>query len=264
MAVTGIQIPTNFALQAKLLLDFRGSFASVADMKAFATTSLATGQITYCIAERQLYIYDDSNTDDATTGKWSKLEGGAGIEDWVANKSYAVEDIVLHDDKLYICKTVNNDATFTLANWKCLTSSAITDWVASTDYFVGDLVINGTNLFKCTTVNNDATFTAANWQVIGDAGNFITVDKFSTLSAMTSQPNTTTMAYILADEQIVDTNGDPVVDADGNDTYNPAGFYIYIPANQQWTLIFSTGVSIDADGSITDEPTVDDYEDMFG
>ena len=262
MAVTGIQIPTNFALQAKLLLDFRGSFANVADMAAFSSSSLATGQITYCIAERQLYIYDDANVDDPVTGKWSKLEGGAGIEDWVANKSYVVEDIVLHDDKLYICKTANNDATFTIANWKCLTSSSITDWVASVDYFVSDLVIYDNKLYKCINANNDATFTIANWQIIGESGNFLNVEKFSDLALIT--PTNITMAYAMADEANVDADGDPVLDTDGDPTFSPAGFYIWVPTSQAWNLVFSTGVSIDSDGSVTDEPTVDDYEDMFG
>ena len=172
MANTGIQIPTNFTLLAKLLLDFRGSFDTVADMAAFPESSLASGQITYCLDSKKVYIFDDSNAADPITGKWITLKGDPGddsIEQWVSGKTYNVNTVVIFNDEIYICKTGNNDTIFDTAKWKSLSSaqSSLKDWVSSTSYVAGDFVINNKKIYRCVNPNNDAIFTESNWELIG-------------------------------------------------------------------------------------------------
>ena len=75
-----VKMSTNFQLLSKLMLDSRSQFKTLADMKAFAETSIAEGLITYCLEDKKYYSFDSSNTDDVTTGKWREFEGGNGIK----------------------------------------------------------------------------------------------------------------------------------------------------------------------------------------
>lgn len=63
-----IQIASNFKLRSKVFLDDRQSFSSVADMKAFDESAVVDGFET--LVAGQKYVFNSSNTVDATTGKW--------------------------------------------------------------------------------------------------------------------------------------------------------------------------------------------------
>ena len=76
----GIPLPSNITLLAQLLLDFRGSFKTIAAMASFDENYLASGQITYCLEDKQLYIYDKDNPQDPTLGRWTALGGSSAAQ----------------------------------------------------------------------------------------------------------------------------------------------------------------------------------------
>lgn len=73
-----ITVGDNFSYQGGKPLDSRFQFASVADMKAYATASLYDGCLAYIPSSKKYYTYDSSNSVDTTTGKWRELETGGG------------------------------------------------------------------------------------------------------------------------------------------------------------------------------------------
>ena len=74
-----------------------------------------------------------------------------GIVDWTASKQYNVNDEVIYNGYIYMCKTANTDATFTESNWT-----------------IKEPVYN--RIYRCIKENKDTTFTEANWQLInGDS-----------------------------------------------------------------------------------------------
>lgn len=54
--------------------------------------------------------------DDGTT-ETSEVYVNDGISIWISGRAYAVNDIVVEDNTLYICKTANSDTTFDDSKW---------------------------------------------------------------------------------------------------------------------------------------------------
>ena len=74
-----------------------------------------------------------------------------GIVDWTASKQYNVNDEVVYDGYIYICKTQNTDAEFTEANWE-----------------VKEPVYN--RIYRCIKNTNSKDFNESEWQLInGDS-----------------------------------------------------------------------------------------------
>lgn len=60
----------------------RDAFATIADMKAFDADYLPPMYLSYCEEDGKVYLYNDNNTEDATTGKWRVFgEGGEGADE---------------------------------------------------------------------------------------------------------------------------------------------------------------------------------------
>ena len=74
-----------------------------------------------------------------------------GIVDWTASKQYNVNDEVVYDGYIYICKTQNTDTEFTEANWE-----------------VKEPVYN--RIYRCIKNTNSKAFNESEWQLInGDS-----------------------------------------------------------------------------------------------
>ena len=67
-------IGDNFSYNGKKPNFERDSFETLAVLKAFAEANIDNGHIAYCAETNKHYIFNDSNSDDATTGKWRVLE----------------------------------------------------------------------------------------------------------------------------------------------------------------------------------------------
>lgn len=74
-----------------------------------------------------------------------------GIVDWTASKQYNVNDEVVYNGYIYICKTQNTDTEFTEANWE-----------------VKEPVYN--RIYRCIKNTNSKNFNESEWQLInGDS-----------------------------------------------------------------------------------------------
>lgn len=75
----GIQIANNFTLKAKKYLDERQNFKTIAEMVAYAETSLPDGFICYNVEDGKRYEFNSSNSVDVTLGKWREYSAtGSG------------------------------------------------------------------------------------------------------------------------------------------------------------------------------------------
>lgn len=85
MALT---IGDNFDYKGQKPNFARDSFDTLADMKAFAETSIDDGHISFCKEDSKHYVYNSANEEDATTGKWREF---SGVDDVLTAFSAAVE-----------------------------------------------------------------------------------------------------------------------------------------------------------------------------
>lgn len=86
-----------------------------------------------------------------------------GVVDWIALKQYNVNDEVIYNGYIYICKTQNTDTEFTEANWE-----------------VKEPVYN--RIYRCIKNTNSKDFNESEWQLInGDSK--ATVDEVDELLA---------------------------------------------------------------------------------
>lgn len=86
-----------------------------------------------------------------------------GIVDWTASKQYNVNDKVVYDGYIYICKTQNTDAKFTKTNWE-----------------LKEPVYN--RIYRCIKNTNSKNFNESEWQLInGDSK--ATIDEVDELLA---------------------------------------------------------------------------------
>lgn len=62
---------------------------------------------------------------DSGVVKTSEVYVNDGVSVWIANREYAVNDIVVKDNILYICETANSDATFDPLKWAAISSGSV-------------------------------------------------------------------------------------------------------------------------------------------
>lgn len=77
MALT---IGDNFSYQGSKPLDSRLTYATIAEMKSKADSTLYDGIMAYCKANEKTYQWKSTNEVDATLGKWREFESGGGGE----------------------------------------------------------------------------------------------------------------------------------------------------------------------------------------
>ena len=103
-----ISLNANFELlSAGLYLDARQQFNTIIEMKDFAETSIPDGFITYNKETQKHYVFNSSNTVDATLGKWREYNSGDSSSTtyatWDSNVDYKVGNVVLKDEVRYSC-----------------------------------------------------------------------------------------------------------------------------------------------------------------
>lgn len=103
-----ISLNANFELlSAGLYLDARQQFNTIIEMKDFAETSIPDGFITYNKETQKHYVFNSSNTVDATLGKWREYNSGDSSSTtyatWNSNVDYKVGNVVLKDEVRYSC-----------------------------------------------------------------------------------------------------------------------------------------------------------------
>lgn len=193
--MSGISINDGFSVGAKVPIDSRFFFDTIADMKSYPETLIPSTY--FCACEGSLYIYNDTNTEDSSTGKWRLFTGenasSVDISLWQENYDYDVGDIVkTQDNKLIQCITAHTSGTdldeTELENWiyvlneyyyiskenynKLITDGIIDDNTTNI-YIVDDGLTNGSieqfvnqvTSFPTATANNVGTI----YQYVGES-----------------------------------------------------------------------------------------------
>ena len=94
-----------------------------------------------------------------------------GIDYWASSTTYALNDQVVNDNKIYKCSTTHTStSTFDATKWTEISaggSGGISIWQANTDYEVNDVVIDSNLIWQCATAHTStATFDESKWVCI--------------------------------------------------------------------------------------------------
>lgn len=74
-----LTIGDNFSYQGAKPLDARLTYATIAEMKSKADSTLYDGIMAFCKADGKNYQWKSTNEVDATLGKWRQFESGASV-----------------------------------------------------------------------------------------------------------------------------------------------------------------------------------------
>ena len=96
-----IKVADNFLYQGRKPLDNRIIVNTTADMVAMADAIIYDGIITYVKDIKKFYVYNSTNTVDATLGKWRPFTvDQASIKAYAKNTAYNKDDLVYLNEKL--------------------------------------------------------------------------------------------------------------------------------------------------------------------
>lgn len=99
--MSGISINDGFSVGAKVPIDTRFFFNTIADMKSYPETLIPSTY--FCACEGSLYIYNDTNTEDSLTGKWRLFDGSGTVsfKDYTTGVGYKAGEYVVYDNIAY-------------------------------------------------------------------------------------------------------------------------------------------------------------------
>lgn len=106
---------------------------------------------------------------------WTRIDPDKrGIDYWASSTTYALNDQVVNDNKIYKCSTAHTStSTFDATKWTEISAGgggSIDEWTSGTSYSSGDLVINNNVLYKANTTTS-ITWVDSEWDVIGTTFN---------------------------------------------------------------------------------------------
>lgn len=212
----GILIADNFNYQGRKPLDNRVMQNTIADMVALAEPTLHDGLIVYVKDEKKFYVYDSSNTVDATLNKWREFtsggSGNASIEEYIQNKNYKKDTLVYYNNllaRVILDYTSDDTQTTVEESFKLdelnknliLVNSDIDIKIRSKKYLDTTIskqtVINFTDLFTTLTIND----LKENQIIYDDAGTVAIIDSINTT---TNEIEITTITAIDATDFILE------------------------------------------------------------
>lgn len=139
-------IGDNFSYKARKPLDERLAFDTVANMAAMPDSVLYTGLLAYNLETSRFYVFNSTNTVDATTGKWRLFSGGSGSSSFTA----AVDATPGSPTEGHLILTFADSSTQDCGYVLGSNVATITPYAASTAYKEGDLVYHGDQLARVT------------------------------------------------------------------------------------------------------------------
>lgn len=162
-----LNIGDNFSYLGAKPLDNREVFLTKADLTAVSLSTVYEGMVAYVKSEDKYYRLKGTT--------WVEFSSGSGISKWAASTVYAVDDLVINGNSMYICTTAHTSgSTFDAtekANWQEIGGSggtSIDNWASSKSYSVGDIIIYANSLYRCSTAHTSSTFSAdaGNWTLV--------------------------------------------------------------------------------------------------
>ena len=151
-----MQIADNFSYQGTKPLDARIKYATVADMKAVADSSLYDGCMAYVTGVKKYYTYDSTNTVDSTTGKWREYESGGGHVIKDESGTAMTERDNLQFKGLNVSDDSTNGATVVDGSGKALSTAIAPVFDATETYAEGDRVMYEDELYVFNTAHTGA------------------------------------------------------------------------------------------------------------
>ena len=102
---------------------------------------------------------------------WTRVDlDKRGIDYWASSTTYALNDQVVYDNKIYKCSTVHTSiSTFDATKWTEISAGgggSIDEWTSGTSYSSGDVVIKDNVLYKANTTTS-TTWVDSEWNIIG-------------------------------------------------------------------------------------------------
>lgn len=130
--------------------------------------------------QARLY-YRNMSGSSADWSDWDRIAftgDAATISAWVGGISYNANDVVRLNNKLWVCKTANNDKSFTKAKWVQIDGydANAPDWETKHNYSKNEVVVSEGKLYRATashTSTTDLKTDIANWELISGADPFI-------------------------------------------------------------------------------------------
>lgn len=130
--------------------------------------------------QARLY-YRNMSASGADWSDWDRIAftgDAATISAWASGTSYNANDVVRLNNKLWVCKTANNDKSFTKAKWVQIDGydANAPDWETKHTYSKNEVVVSEGKLYRATvnhTSTTDLKTDIANWELISGADPFI-------------------------------------------------------------------------------------------
>lgn len=130
--------------------------------------------------QARLY-YRNMSASGADWSDWDRIAftgDAATISAWAGGTSYNANDVVRLNNKLWVCKTANNDKSFTKAKWVQIDGydANAPDWETKHTYSKNEVVVSEGKLYRATvnhTSTTDLKTDIANWELISGADPFI-------------------------------------------------------------------------------------------
>ena len=183
-----ILIADNFLYQGRKPLDSRIVKDTIADMVAMAESIIHDGIMVYNKETKKFYVFNSTNTVDATLGKWREFSGSpadenATISEYGQDKDYKKNELVIFDNKMYLVandfKSDNTESTIADSFKKDLDNNNLIaisndddikckEYQAGEDYKKGTLLVVDNKLYIVTndfTSSSSAGTTADNFDL---------------------------------------------------------------------------------------------------
>lgn len=130
--------------------------------------------------QARLY-YRNMSGSGADWSDWDRIAftgDAATISAWAGGTSYNANDVVRLNNKLWVCKTANNDKSFTKAKWVQIDGydANAPDWETKHTYSKNEVVVSDGKLYRATanhTSTTDLKTDIANWELISGADPYI-------------------------------------------------------------------------------------------
>ena len=103
--------------------------------------------------------------DDGTT-ETSEVYINDGISIWIANRGYAINDIVIKDDALYTCKIANSDAIFDNNKWETIFNSQEYYIIDTISQRPSNLTSSDRRIYYCITDNVSYLWDGTKWSTV--------------------------------------------------------------------------------------------------